>query len=599
MKRHFFHRHILNSLWVKFFVCYTTPVLLLFFIWFIHSTTNFEKTALNNLLSYREALNNQIIAVLDDNAFNLQQQSYIIYNETENLDILFQGPLSVGYSAARTNIKKTIDNFLLATSHIDGFAMFDLEGNIIFLHDRASSYYTSYNSSNDEWYAKIMSGESLPSNIIITNLNFTGDNKLVAASGKIIYNSKSKERIGIAIAFTYLDNFVKSIQNTSMKDGEEFQFLVSDGKILYSTASEIRQFQLHEHKNSYDIVTFDGIKYIRTCLSSPVYGWDIIAYTPYAATLNMNTFLTDYSSLITIFIIILVSLIVSALLSLTVTNPLSKLMISLKKVETGNFNAKISVRGADEVARMGHAYNQMLDKIQSLIKEHYELTLAKTQSELEALQSQINPHFLFNTLNSIKSVAYVGDSKNAAQMIQALSDLMRYSLSHGKYLVSFSEEITTVKKYLYLQNCRFGNHYSVQYDIEDSVMDLEIPRLIIQPLVENSIKHGLEHITKKGILIITAKLIDNHVYIYVANNGSRIPTEKLNELNKKFSDFTTSASFSHKNIGLMNVCYRLQLHYPNDFSMEMSSGEKFTTTKLILPAKQYIYKTQNECEEMQ
>ena len=589
---------ILNSLWIKFFLCYTIPIVFLVGIWIVHSTVTFEQETLDNLLNYRETLNKQIVSSLDTTARNIQQQSYIIYNNTDNLEALFKGPSTEGYFAAQSSLQKTIDNFLLATKQIDGFAMLDLKGNTIFLHDRTNGFFTSHNSSEDDWYKKTLTSIGTSSDTMITSLDFLGTNRLVVASGKVIYDLSSKERIGVVVAFSYIDTFFQNVNESAMTEGEEIQLLNAYDQVIYSTNMKNidSQFELLHHENNYDIVSSGTSEMIRTTASSKLYDWSIAAYTPYTNVLSFDTIMKD-SNIITFLMIILVSLIVSSLTSLIVTKPLSKLMSSLKKLETGDFNDKSSINGTDEVAKIGNAYKQMLDKIHSLIKEQYELKLAKTQSELEALQSQINPHFLFNTLNSIKSATYDSTPEKARLMIQALSDLMHYSLGHGKYIVSFAEEIATAQKYLYLQNYRFGNRYSIKYDIEDAVMDLEIPRLIIQPLVENSIKHGLEHVTQNGLLIITAKLIDKHVYIYVANNGSRIPTEKLNILNKKFSDFTASTSFSHENIGLMNVCYRLQLHYPNNFGMEMTSTEKFTTTKLVIPAKPYISKTQNECEE--
>ena len=246
----------------------------------------------------------------------------------------------------------------------------------------------------------------------------------------------------------------------------------------------------------------------------------------------------------------------------------------------------------DELAQIGNAYNQMLDKIQNLTKEKYELKLGITQSRLEALQSRINPHFLFNTLNSIKAVNYQGESEKVSKMIQSLSDLMRYSLGKGIYLVPFSEELNTVQKYLYLQEYRFGDRYSVEYDIENEVSNMQIPRLTIQPLVENAIKHGLEPLSGQGRLILTAKLIGEKIHIYISNNGVRIPPEKLQKLQKQLASLSDVSDFSYERVGLLNVAYRLALHYPEQSIMEISSTEHFTTIKLVIPAIAYAPKSQ-------
>lgn len=534
-----------KSLWFKFFCFYTLPILLLIFIWISHYTISTEKSKLENLLQYRETLNQQTLSILDSNAAALHRQSYVVYSDTESMLTIFQGPSHEGYYAARSSFQRIMDNFMLITKEFDGIVLLDFDGNAIYLHDRKGSFINYRNAYEEEWYQNILHSSGNNTDIIITSLQLNNKDTLVVTSGKTIYNPETFQEVGIMLCFCYLDNFVQSMKETLLEDRELLQLLDKEGKVIYSYGSNISDYTLLEEYDHYQLVSVNGESMIRTSASSSKYGWSIISYTPYAnATLFQSLF--ENTNIITFLLIIFVALIGSTI-----------------------------------------NYKQMLRRIQRLTAEQYALKLTKTQSELEALQSQINPHFLFNTLNSIKAISDTGKNQNASQMVQSLSDLLRYTLSQGKFLVAFSEELNTVQKYLYLQSYRFGNRFSVSFDIEEEVFSLEVPRLLLQPLVENAIKHGLEPLSTHGELIITAKILQEKLFIYISNTGVPIPVEKLETLNRKLRDVSISSDFSSEKVGLLNVWYRLKLHYNEHCSMTISSTQKFTTIKLIIPARKF------------
>ena len=154
MKYQFIKKTFSFSLWKKFFICYTVPILFIILIVLINSALSYERKSLDTQLNYRHTLNNQIINSLESTSRTVQHQSYIIYEEAKNLEYLLHGPSSTDYFSTREDIKQTMSNFFLVTNQIDGFALFDLEGHTFFLYDKQSSYFTSHNSSEDEWYQK-------------------------------------------------------------------------------------------------------------------------------------------------------------------------------------------------------------------------------------------------------------------------------------------------------------------------------------------------------------------------------------------------------------------------------------------------------------
>lgn len=566
-----------GSLWAKILFCYTIPVLLLLFVWIFFLSAQTVKSNGTELRQYRQTLNNQIISELDANANALHMQSYVVYNNTNELLTIFSGPLQLGYYAALTDFKASMANYMLLTDQFDGMALLDFDGNLLFFCDRRHTTGSQSSLGEEDWFQRIEQNTGKNNEIFFTR-QLLADGTPIAGTCKILYAAPSYQRLGVLVCFSYLSSFLQSMDDSIILDGETISFFGADGTLLYTAGQSMQSIS----------------STLSVCSESNLYGWSVCSSTPFNG-FHLSSFIK--STNIAVFLsILLIALVISALVSRHITQPLEQLIGSFKRVETGDFSAKVPIRGNDELTQIARAYNQMLDQIDALTRERYALKLAKTQSELEALQSQINPHFLFNTLNSIKAISDSGQSETAAQMVQALSTLMRYALSHGQYLVRVSSELDILKKYLYLQNYRFVGHYTVTYDIDDDVLGLEIPRLCLQPLVENAIKHGLEPCAEAGRLIITAKQLDGQLYLYIANTGRPISAEKLSELNHKLMEVSQSAAFSSDSVGLLNVCCRLQLHYGDHSHMSISSTEKFTTVKLVLPANVYCPQTDAEIE---
>lgn len=578
-----------HSLWAKLFCCYTAPLLILFFCWMLGLAHQSEKGELETLKQYQTSLNSQILSALETNGKTLHNQSYSIYSDTDTLLTLYKGPSVEGYYAARLKQKHTTANAMLVTDLFDGFVLIDLSGNTVYFQDRQDSYTTSYNFSEEEWYRTLLNTRTNNTDILFLTLPIIGDRQ-VAATEKIIYSPITYKPLGLMLCFSYLDNFLQSILPVDAENATFYELYTQEGNCIYSTlhdfstqASSSGLEAAKEHENTSNLITLSGESFLQTRVESARYGWQLLSYTPYQTPSLLKRLLQNVNLLIFL-LLLLVSLSLSMVISLFITKPLSSLTASFQEVEKGNLHAEVSIPGKDELSVIGHSYNQMLKRIRELIREQYQLKQANMQSELEALQSQINPHFLFNTLNSIKIICNSGDPNTCASMIQSLSDLLRYSLSHGQYLVSFEEELTIIRKYLYLQDFRFHDHYSVEYDIDPASLKLLLPRLTLQPLVENAIRHGLEPCEEKGKLILTSKVIGETLYLYIANTGRSLEEPLLHQLNASLETLSCGDILSSPKLGLLNVAYRLKLHYGDRCSVRISNGT-YTTVKLTFPAK--------------
>ena len=235
--------------------------------------------------------------------------------------------------------------------------------------------------------------------------------------------------------------------------------------------------------------------------------------------------------------------------------------------------------------------NRILEQAAWVSDAGYSSRLLKTQAQINALHSQINPHFLYNTLEMIRSQALDRDVPEIADMAETLANMFRYNIGQPQSLATFEQELENVKNYFLIQQYRFQNRFELQIDIdsEDSeILECQIPRLTIQPIVENAVHHGLERRSGKGMVRISAFLTEQRLIIRISDDGagmSRTQAEALREkLNAGMDGIITSGT--RHGIALVNINERLKLYFGEEYGLSFSSAEQCgTNVELILPRK--------------
>jgi len=256
-----------------------------------------------------------------------------------------------------------------------------------------------------------------------------------------------------------------------------------------------------------------------------------------------------------------------------VTQPLRSLEKKMKSIQEGALDVTIAERGFREIRSLSAAFNHMVGQIRSLMQSVVREQEVKRMHELNALQAQINPHFLYNTLDSIVWMEERGKSKEAITMVMALSRLFRISISRGRSFISVKEELEHVRNYLIIQKMRFKERFTYEIESQPEVLAERTVKLIIQPLVENCINHAIDEAQQEPLHIsITAVLADDEIHITVSDDGMGIPQEKLPLL------LTTQGGTG---IGLKNVHERLQLTYGKSYGLTVTSEEWVGTSILI------------------
>lgn len=270
-----------------------------------------------------------------------------------------------------------------------------------------------------------------------------------------------------------------------------------------------------------------------------------------------------------------------------ITSPLNKLSYAAKEVSEGDLLGEpIDIHSNDELRLLGDAFNQMRSNIHSLveeIKDQSELDRLLKEMELKHLQNQINPHFLFNTLNTISKMAYLEEAQLTTGLINSVATLLRHSLGSLDENVTLKDELSVVEDYFHIQKTRFSERINFVTKIDHHGLDITIPRLTLQPLVENAFIHGIEEKEEGGTIAIKIKQTDEQVIIEVHDDGKGIAQEKIADL-MSFSTEGDDHVGHSTGIGLTNVMRRLQLFYrtPNIVEIESEEGQ-WTTIRLRLP----------------
>ncbi len=276
-------------------------------------------------------------------------------------------------------------------------------------------------------------------------------------------------------------------------------------------------------------------------------------------------------------ILLLVALFLAAILSDQITRPIKTLEGSMKEVERGDFaHAIIRETQDNEIGRLSGSFNRMTEQIQNLMEETRKVQQAKRESELKVLQSQINPHFLYNTLDSIIWMAEWGKNKEVVVMTSSLAKLLRQSISNDQELVQISQEVAYTESYLTIQKMRYRDKLEYEILVKKEIRELAVIKLILQPLVENAIYHGIKYKKGKGLIRILGYREAGCIYLKVQDDGVGMDAETMSHIYEKHVQDTRS-----NGVGLRNVQERIALYYGPEYGLSYESVPGVGTTATI------------------
>ncbi|WP_099469762.1 sensor histidine kinase [Konateibacter massiliensis] len=368
-----------------------------------------------------------------------------------------------------------------------------------------------------------------------------------------------------------------------LTDGEGEIIYHPKQKMIYTNLMSENNYMAAKYEDGSHIEKYEGEERAVIVKTVGYTGWKIISVTPIREiSTNLNQFKFFTFSILGVSIIVII--IGNILISEKVTNPIRKLEESVRELENGNLNSNIYTEGPHEIQHLGSTITSMVNQMKNMMDDIVKEQEAKKKSELDALQSQINPHFLYNTLDSIVWMVESERYPEAISMVTALASLFRISLSKGKNIISIKDEIQHADNYLKIQKVRYKDQFSVKTEIDPAIEEYSTIKLIVQPLLENAIYYGVESMRDEGEITIRGYEEQGDIFIEVSDNGMGIPAEEQELL---LTD-NSRARKRGSGIGLINVHQRIKLYYGEPYGLQIKSELDEGTTILIhLPKIKY------------
>lgn len=403
--------------------------------------------------------------------------------------------------------------------------------------------------------------------------------------------SASSEILGtlyIDISADYLNNI---INETKLEEGSQIYIVdKSRGEFAYNPYPENDDYDeqeilayLDHMDTAYQYIRTDGEYFIYS--EVPGTSWLIIERISsyhledrYAAIRNTTLFIVGISAAVLI--------VIYYFYSKRSSRPIRNLASAMGSIERGELSTRVDIQSNDEIGYLAQGLNRMTANLQTHIRKVYIAEIRQRDAEIEALKAQIQPHYLYNTLDVIRMMAITNDDKETAEMIDGLSGQLRYLMGRAKDMVTVREEIESVKNYFKIIRIRYENRFSLEVNVADEIMDLVVPQLILQPVVENAVKHGLREKEGEGVVAVHAEISEEDLEITVMDNGVGMEPERLAYVQNLLRSRETENHPKSKraSIGIKNVCDRIKLIFGDEYYFEVSSWKGIgTIVKYRLP----------------
>ena len=413
--------------------------------------------------------------------------------------------------------------------------------------------------------------------------------QMVTLYHRIASKKEKEEELGIcsiSVSAKYFQDIMKNANITS----EGLVYLMSEnGRMITSSNSSILQkMQKKGILLNYGAELFmekrkEGQKeYYITRQNVDGASWQMILIIPENEYEDQYRFLW-LSAALMLGSMIAVIVLMSYLLSGYYVGRLKKLNVEMTGLESGNLNANLPITTEeDEIEEIYHNFNGMVQEVQRLMQEHYQLGKEVKMAEVRALQAQINPHFLYNTLNSILWLSELQGADKVTQMLDSLIKVLQYTVDNTKEFVRVRDEVAFIHNYIRILNFRYFERFSFIFDIKEDTLEYEMPRFILQPLVENAVLHGFDNNDLNATVKLSIHLQDGELFLCVSDDGRGMPEEKIREILHTDS----SSKKSLNKIGLYNVNQRICLTYGEEYAIHIDSKVGcFTKVTVRIPAQ--------------
>ena len=536
----------------------------------------------------------RVSTLLEENAMERTRQtvnqgnaslSIYVNDMLETMDF-FANLVSQAPDIAAADLKSNMSFLQSSRNDVAAMAVFDQQGDML-VSTAGELSMPAENIRNFSWFQKPFNATTSVvffSSPYVQNI-FVGQYAwVITLSRTVKYIRDGHKEIGVLMADYYFTGITSLCENISLGKSGYVYLVDTDAEIVYHPQQQLIYAGLKEENLSAvreqvfgrcrDV--FEGRERLLTIITVDFTRWRMVGVA------YLDEVMSIVPELLRIMLSILIagvflSMAVAILSGSYVSKPLRNLEQAMAKVEAGNLNITINEQGFEEIHSLSRAFKHMLRRIRLLMEQIVHEQETKRLHELNALQAQINPHFLYNTLDSIVWMEERGRSREAITMVTALARLFRISISKGMRTITVQEELEHVRNYLIIQNMRFQNKFEYKITAEKEVLALKTLKLIVQPIVENAIQHGLEeYMVDRGSVSISAYIEEEALVFKIEDNGAGMPAEQVETI--------LIAPAGKSGIGVRNVHERIQLTFGKKYGIEIDSVEdEGTRVYLRLP----------------
>ena len=413
-------------------------------------------------------------------------------------------------------------------------------------------------------------------------------NWVISLSRAVELTTNGSSRLGVLLVDMNYSSIEQLLEKANTGNTSEYLYLMDgDGEIIYHPKQKMIYANLYQENNRETSGWEDGShrEYYQgenrlvTVKTISYTGWKIVSVVPMSA-FNMGMYETRLFFVLLLILSMLMIIFLNQMVSSSIAKPLEKLNDSVKEWEAGNMQPDIYIGGFTEVEHLGRTLKSTVEQIRKLMDDVLLEQEEKRKSELDALQSQINPHFLYNTLESITWMIEGERYEDAVFMISQLASLFRISLSKGKTIIRVEDEIKHAQNYMNIQKIRYKNRFQVNFQIADEIKDCCTVKLIVQPLLENAIYYGVEGMDDEGEIHVVGYRDGDDVCIEVQDNGLGMPEEMVEKLLTENEHVPKHGS----GVGVINVHNRIRIRFGEQYGLEIESEpDEGTTVRIRIP----------------
>lgn len=543
-----------------------------------------HKTTLDNSIKYMQEITVQINDNIDSYIKYMESISYMLKDSSDVKKFLLNNDMGQQQKLTEERITEQIGTILKIRQDIYNIAIIATnERYILNDGDKINPY---IDVTEKMWYKTALgkNGVFTISSSHVQDIIEYQYPWVVSLSSAILDNGHNIGVLLVDLNYKVIDNLCKRIQ----LEDKGYIFIIDElgntiyhprQNLIYSGLKTEPIDQIMASETNHFIIRINEEEYLYNIAKSEASGWRVVGVVKTKDLLTYSTMAMNTYFIATIIIVgAAVALFIK--LSKRITRPIRILEDAMKRFEIGEFkSAEVEILENNEIGRLGKTFNRMNQKIQQLIEEKVQDEKLKRQSEMRALQAQINPHFLYNTLDSIIWMAESGKNSEVIKMTAELARFLRQNISNERELISIEQEMSYVKSYLNIQKMRYRDQLNYTIHVSDEIKNYHIIKLMIQPLIENAIYHGIKYKNEQGHISIRANEQSGKIMIEIIDDGVGMDEVTLNSIFQK-----KETSFRNNGVGVYNVYSRLKLQYgvQGEISYE-SIPHQGTKVKILIP----------------